>query len=387
MGKKRALKASKEKVVVEKTVVFKCNKKRKRFSQPLKESNKPSTVRDRKNSLTKLLKALEAFSGVNAMLFLHSPNWKKSSVRIRVYGKLGRKLKKTPAFKLIQKTFYKEVSLFNKTRPAPAADKNALYVHTEDEPDQVEDETLAEDEKVLDDALQAMPSYRGEHLNDDIPSEFESDDDEGDKSDEDLIYMSDEDDDEVVATTSILTPVNTKSEKNPMVILPGLNALTTLLNLATVATSTSPAPITTSSTHTPVTVSSTLASKVKSSPAHTPVATSSSLDSKAITPSCLETATKKMEEETMKKRELLNKKRREKYQASDKFKHGSRTIYASDDDERPLKKAKTSHDKSVSNCRDEIGSASPSTDLSNASNTNEKPDEVSVAKRLEAEWQ
>ncbi|KAI9564956.1 hypothetical protein GHT06_008697 [Daphnia sinensis] len=385
MGRKRALKASKEKAVVEKTVVFKCNKKRKRFSQPLKESNKPSTVRDRKNSLTKLLKALEASSGVNAMLFLHSPNWKKSSVRIRVYGKLGRKLKKTPAFKLIQKTFYKEVSLFNKTRPPPAEDKNALYVHTEDDPDPVDDKTLAEDEKVLDDALQAMPSYKGEHLNDDIPSEFESDD-EGEESDEDLVYISDEDDEKVVATTSI--PVTTKSKQNQMVMWPGINALAKLLNLAPVANSATLASITTPSARTPVRVSSTLASKAKSMPALTPVATSSSADSvKANTPSCVETTTKKMDEEAMKKRELLNKKRRERYQASDKFKHGCRTIYASDDDERPLKRGKTSHDKSKSNSKDKSDSASPAPDLPNPSSTKEKSDRVSVAEELEAEWQ
>lgn len=46
------------------------------------------------------------------------------------------------------------------------------------------------------------------------------------------------------------------------------------------------------------------------------------------------------EEEKQEKRERKNKKAREEYQASSKFKHGIRSIESSDEDGRPLKKDK-----------------------------------------------
>jgi hypothetical protein len=49
-----------------------------------------------------------------------------------VHGPIGRKLKKTPIFKLVRKAFFKEVEIFNKRRPAPAIDKNSIFVHPED---------------------------------------------------------------------------------------------------------------------------------------------------------------------------------------------------------------------------------------------------------------
>jgi hypothetical protein len=82
------------------------------------------------------------------VVFLHSPNWKKSTVRIKVYGKIGRQLKKTPVFKLVRTAFHKVVAIFKSKCPPPVADKNALYVHENDEP--VEEQTLAQDEAVLD---------------------------------------------------------------------------------------------------------------------------------------------------------------------------------------------------------------------------------------------
>jgi hypothetical protein len=69
-------------------------------------------------------------------------------VRINVYGQIGRKFKKTPVFKLVCKAFHKEVAIFNSKCPPPVADKNALYVHEDDEP--VEEQTLAQDEAALD---------------------------------------------------------------------------------------------------------------------------------------------------------------------------------------------------------------------------------------------
>jgi hypothetical protein len=67
------------------------------------------------------------------MVFMHTPNWKRSSLRIRVYGKIGRKMQNSPVFKLMQKSFCREISIFNSTRAAPAADKNDLFIHTIDE--------------------------------------------------------------------------------------------------------------------------------------------------------------------------------------------------------------------------------------------------------------
>ena len=60
-------------------------------------------------------------------------------------------MKNSACFNLFKKTFCREIALFNSTRPPSSADKNALYVHSVDEPDpevnelnNVEDEVINE---------------------------------------------------------------------------------------------------------------------------------------------------------------------------------------------------------------------------------------------------
>ncbi|XP_046640299.1 uncharacterized protein LOC124323722 [Daphnia pulicaria] len=129
--------------------------------------------------------------------------------------KIGRKLKKTPVFKLVCKVFHKELAIFDRKLPPPVADKNSLYVHEGDEP--IEEQTLAQDEAVLDNALQEMPTFRGEHLSDKIPEEFDSE-------------VTNSDDDEAVTpvATEKNAPVDTAYVVSPLTLAPIARRVTNL---------------------------------------------------------------------------------------------------------------------------------------------------------------
>jgi hypothetical protein len=69
--KSNSTKVLNEQAGIEKVVSFKTNKIRKKFREPLKLTNKASTVRDRKNSLIKQkIASLLDFRNIDVLLYL-----------------------------------------------------------------------------------------------------------------------------------------------------------------------------------------------------------------------------------------------------------------------------------------------------------------------------
>ena len=114
---------------------------RKKFNADMKHTNKPTAARYRRHIILKnvslqagnltficytpvlkyysfnnnicifahlQLRSLERDSGMSAMLLMHHPNWKRSTIKAKVYGPIGRRFrsKKTEAYKLLRQTFH-----------------------------------------------------------------------------------------------------------------------------------------------------------------------------------------------------------------------------------------------------------------------------------------